>query len=168
MSNCKKGSKQYKKYQKALNYIRDKTKMQIYYCLHKITRLYTNWAIEKGISVVYIGDVTGIEQNTKKEHKLNRNNRQKISQWDYGKIINLLQYKLNLEGIKVELVGEQYSSKICPNCFTLNKPINRNFKCKECSKEFHRDIVGAWNILNFNYNKKLELPKNNLMYLRIA
>jgi len=168
MANCKKGSRQYKKYQKALNYIKNKTKQQIHYYLHKLTRLYTNWAIEKGISVVYIGDVTGIEQNTKENHIGNSNIRQKISQWNYGKIINLLQYKLNLEGIRVKLVNEQYSSQICPNCFNLNKPIKRNYNCNNCNSKFHRDIVGAWNILNFNYDNKLELPNNKIKYLRIS
>jgi putative transposase len=168
MSKCTINSNQWKKYQKALIYIGNKARNQIQYCLHKLTKLYVNWAIEKGISVVYIGDVTGIEQNTKKEHKLNRVSRQKISQWDYGKIINLLQYKLNLEGIIVKLVGEQYSSRICPNCKTHNKVNNRNYKCKACGNKFHRDIVGAWNILRFNKGDILQLPVGNIKYLRIV
>jgi putative transposase len=132
--------------------------------MHKLTKMYTDWAIEKGISVVYVGDVTNIELH----HKGNSNTNQKINQWDYGKIMKFLEYKLNNVGIKMVKVNEAYSSQTCPTCGFKTKPTGRNYKCKNCGSEYHRDIVGAWNILKFNTGLDLELPEGNIKYLRIA
>ncbi|ALS22087.1 RNA-guided endonuclease InsQ/TnpB family protein [Paenibacillus naphthalenovorans] len=165
MDRCKKGSRQYNKYRIAYAKIKSKCRKQLDYHIHKLTRMYTNWAIEKGISVVYCGDVTGIEYGT--NAKGNSFTRQKINQWEYGKIMRLLEYKLRLEGIQFEKVDESYSSQICPCCGFKNKPKNRNYRCDNCEEEFHRDIVGAWNILSNNC--KLDFtPSNYTKYLRIA
>jgi putative transposase len=126
--------------------------------------MYTDWAVEKGISAVYVGDVTGIEIGSKKGKNVN----QKLNQWEYGLIVKLLKYKLGNQGIKLIKVNEAYSSQICPCCGFRHKPTNRNFKCKNCGSEFHRDIVGAWNILRSNYDNQLDLPENNIKYLRIS
>jgi putative transposase len=161
---CKKGSKQRKKYNKALHYIKSKCRKQLDYSVHCITKMYTNWAVEKGISAVYVGDVTGIEIGSDKGKNVN----QKLNQWEYGLIMKLLEYKLNNQGIQLIKVSEAYSSQICPCCGFKHKPTNRNYKCPNCESEFHRDIVGAWNILRMNTDLQLELPEGNIKYLRIA
>jgi putative transposase len=165
MDRCTKGSRQWKKYNRAWQYIKSKTRRQLDYHIHKLTRMYTNWAKEKGISFVYCGDVTGIEYGT--NEKGSAITRQKINQWEYGKIMRLLEYKLGLEGIKFFKVDEMYSSQICPSCGFKNKPTNRNYKCDNCEEEYHRDIVGAWNILNMNHKLNF-VPNNNTKYLRIS
>lgn len=165
MDKCTKYSRQWHKYNRAWQYIKSKTRRQLDYHIHKLTRMYTNWAVEKGISAVYCGDVTGIEYGT--NEKGSAITRQKINQWEYGKIMRLLEYKLGLEGIKFFKVDEMYSSQICPSCGFKNKPTNRNYKCDNCEEEYHRDIVGAWNILNMNHKLSF-VPNNNIKYLRIA
>jgi len=164
IDKCKNGSNQRKKYKKALNYLKAKTERQVMDCIHKLTRMYTNWAVEKGISAVYVGDVTNIELHVKSSKIVN----QKLNQWDYGKILHYLEYKLGLEGIKLIKVNEAYSSQICPTCGEKTKPKGRVYKCSNCESEYHRDIVGAWNILNFNTDYNLKLPEANIKYLRIA
>jgi putative transposase len=163
MDKCKKYSRQWKKYNRAWQYIKSKTRRQLDYHIHKLTRMYTDWAKEKGISLVYCGDVTGIDVGSNKGTNVN----QKLSQWEYGLIMELLDYKLRLEGIRFIKVNESYSSQICPSCGFKNKPTNRNYCCSNCEEEYHRDIVGAWNILNMNH--KLDfVPSRNTKYLRIS
>ena len=165
IDKCKKGSKQRSKYNKALNYMKSKCRKQLDYCVHKLTKVYTDWAVEKGISAVYVGDVTGIEIGSNKGKNVN----QKLNQWEYGNIMKLLNYKLSNAGIKMIKVSEAYSSQICPCCGFKHKPKNRNFICGNCESIFHRDIVGAWNILRSNYNDNiLKLPDGNIKYLCIA
>ncbi len=125
--------------------------------------MYTDWAVEKGISAVYVGDVTGIEINSKKGKNVN----QKLNQWEYGLIMKLLEYKLNNAGIKLIKVNEAYSSQTCPCCGFKHKPINRNFICPNCKNKFHRDIIGAWNIL-YNNVGNLKIPEGSIKYLRIT
>jgi putative transposase len=172
MSKCKKGSRQYNKYRIAKAKIGSKCQTQLYYCIHKLTRMYTNWAVEKGISAVVIGDVEGIEQNNKKNKIGNTNVRQKLSQWNYGQIMWYLEYKLKLEleGITLIKVSEAYTSQTCPVCGNRHKPKNREYICPKCGSTFHRDCVGAYNILRFNTDSSIsiELPNNKLKYLRIA
>lgn len=167
ISHCKKGSRQYKKYKKAYAKIKSKCNRKLYYYHHKLTKMYTDWAIEKGISVVLVGDVEGISENTKINNIANSNIRQKLKQWEYGTIYRLLEYKLGLEGIKLIKVNEAYTSKTCPVCGKLNTVRNRDYICN-CGYKNHRDINGAFNILKFNTDLKLQLPYGNIKYLRIA
>ncbi|MFE6075707.1 RNA-guided endonuclease InsQ/TnpB family protein [Paenibacillus sp. NPDC057886] len=165
MDKCEKFSRRYCKLRIALSKIKSKSRRQLDYHIHKLTRMYTNWVIEKGISLVYCGDVTGIGYNT--SSKGSSITRQKINQWEYGKIMSLLEYKLELDGIQFRKVNEAYSSQICPSCSMRNKPKKRNYSCLNCKGSFHRDIVGAWNILNFNHKLNFT-PNKTLKYLRIS
>lgn len=52
-------------------------------------------------------DIRGIEKNTKKKKKLNKKNRQKISQMEYGRIKDYIKYKAEEQGIEVKLVKRE-------------------------------------------------------------
>jgi len=60
---------------------------------HKITRFTVDWCIEHNIEKLVIGDITGIAQNTNNEKRLNRKNRQKVSQWSFYQQRQYLEYK---------------------------------------------------------------------------
>ncbi|WP_263820188.1 transposase [Salinibacter sp.] len=47
--------------------------------------------------------------------------------------------------------SEAYTSQTCPDCEHRHKPNGRDFDCPQCSFGGHRDVVGAWNILNKRY-----------------
>ena len=118
------------------------------------------------IKIVYYGDLDDLTRNSKKNKKGSRKTRQKINQWDYGELIRLLEPKLSRHNIELIKVKEYYTSQKCPNCKQLNKPNNRNYKCKYCGYIQHRDIVGAMNILNDNGDRDVKYYKN-LKYLQI-
>jgi len=113
---------------------------------HKITRFTVDWCVEHNIEKLIIGDVTGIAQNTNKEKRLNRKNRQKVSQWSFYQQRQYLEYKCDEIGIETVLESENQTSKTCPKCGHKHKPIGRNYHCPACNLKIHRDVVGAVNI----------------------
>ena len=160
-----KGSRQYRKYSRAIYKLKVKTDKQILDCVHKISKLYLDYCIENGISKVYYGDVDSCTRNTKE--RTNKLLGQKLNDWCYGLLMLQLENKLSRYKIELVKVSEAYSSKTCPHSGHRHKPTGRNYEC-QCGYKQHRDVVGAMNILNFN-EKDVQLEKyNNLKYLRIA
>lgn len=146
-SNHKKGSRQYKKYTRAIYKIKFKTERRILYAVHKQTKLYLYWCLRNNIKIVYYGNVDSTTRNSK--GRLNKFANHKLNMWCFGKVIQQLKNKLSRYGIEMICVSEAYSTKTCPSCKSLNKTVSRNYTC-ECGYSQHRDIVGAMNILNQN------------------
>jgi putative transposase len=100
---------------------------------HKITRIAVSWCVEHNIEKLIIGLVTGIAQDTNKEKRLNRKNRQKISQWSFYQQRKYLEYKCDEIGIETVLEPENGTSKTCPKCGNKHKPTGRNYNCPACN-----------------------------------
>ncbi len=109
--------------------------------LHKHTTKFVKICEERDIGTIVLGDLTGIRDNINYGKRAN----QKLHQWAFGKITQLIIYKAKALGIKVEVIDESYTSQTCPSCGKKHKPSNRNYKCK-CGFTYHRDGVGAINI----------------------
>jgi len=141
ISRCKRHSKsgwrltrrKWKRMRKIDNQIKD--------ALHKHTTKFVKYCHAKGIGTIVLGDLTGIRENINYSKRAN----QKLHQWAFGKVTELITYKAKALGIKVELVDEAYTSQTCPKCGNRKKPTNRNYTCK-CGFQYHRDGVGAINI----------------------
>ncbi len=122
-----------KRIRKVDNQVRD--------CLHKHTTKFVKLCEESDVGTIVVGDLTGIRDNIDYGKHAN----QKLHQWAFGKVTQMIEYKAKALGIKVELIDEAYTSQTCPKCGTRKKPNNRNYACK-CSFQYHRDGVGAINI----------------------
>ena len=109
--------------------------------LHKHTTKFVKLCEERDIGTIVLGDLTGIRNNIDYGKRAN----QKLHQWAFGKITQLITYKAKVLGIKVEVIDESYTSQTCPSCGDKHKPSNREYKCK-CGFTYHRDGVGAVNI----------------------
>ncbi len=109
--------------------------------LHKHTTKFVQMCEDNNIGTIVIGDLTGIRENIDYGKRTN----QKLHQWAFGKITQLISYKAKALGMKVEVIDEAYTSQTCPKCGNRKKPTNRNYTCK-CGFEYHRDGVGAINI----------------------
>lgn len=114
---------------------------QIKDALQKHTTKFLKYCAAKGIGTIVLGDLTGIRKRVNYGKRVN----QKLHQWPFGKITELITYKAKTFGIKVKLINEAYTSQTCPQCGNKNKPTNRNYSCK-CGFKYHRDGVGAINI----------------------
>ena len=93
------------------------------------------------VKTVGIGDLTNIRKNINYSKKVN----QKLHQWNFAEITQMITYKAELLGMEVKKINEAYTSQTCPKCSNRHKPSNRNYKCR-CGFEYHRDGVGAINI----------------------
>lgn len=145
-SKCIKGSKRWKRLQRAKQYVLSKSAKQMEDKLHKTTKEFVDWCIKGSISDVYIGDPEGVQRNTRKKNKASKKQAQKLSNWSFGKILSYLKYKLKREGIKLQKTDEAYTSQTCPVCKKRKKTSSRNYTC-QCGYKEHRDIHGARNIL---------------------
>ena len=167
MSHCKKYSRRWLRLRKAKRKLLDKTNNQIRDCNHKITRAFVNWAVAHKISKVYVGDVEGVQRNTRK--KKHKHTRQKLSRWNFGKHLEYLKYKLEAVGIELVKISEAYSTQTCPHCGRRRKCNSRNYSC-QCGYKAHRDIHGARNILSLaKFGRfEIETPIKEETYLRTA
>ena len=114
---------------------------QIKDAFHKHTTNFVKYCHAKGIGTIVLGDLTGIRQHIKARRK----ERQKLHQWAFGKIAELITYKAKALGIQVKVIDESYTSQTCPKCGNRKKPNTRNYTCT-CGFKYHRDGVGAINI----------------------
>lgn len=173
MSKCKKGSKQWKKYNRVKSYILSKSERQLKDSLHKTTKQFVHWCMENEVKEVAFGDVDGVQQNTSK--KKNKKVRcktvnQKLSNWSFGRLYKYLEYKLNAECIEINKHDESYTSQQCPCCGRRKKISSRNYTCK-CGYEKHRDLHGASNFYMKTFEgeiKELDFELKQMKYLRIA
>jgi putative transposase len=88
-----------------------------------------------------------------------------MSQWEYGKDIDYLQQKSEQDRIVCFTGDERGTSSRCPVCGHRHKLKGRNWRCKACGFEGHRDIVGAVNMHQIAYNQVVPFPKR-ITYLR--
>jgi putative transposase len=164
MNHCKRGSRKWKTYNRAKKYVLSKSEAQLQDALHKTTKQFVDWCLEHDVSHVVVGDVDGVQRNTKKKRRKKTN--QKLSNWSFGKLYSLLEYKLKAKGLTIEKVDESYTSQTCPVCGNRKKFTNRKYICK-CGYKEHRDIHGARNILTKTlYGKMIYFPIHHPKYLR--
>ena len=139
---CKRGSKRYRKLVRRKWRYLHRLDRQIHDAIHKHTSKLRDICVRRGIGTVVIGDLKGIRQRMDYGKRAN----QKLHQWPFAKLVQLITYKCQAAGIKVVSCNEAYTSQTCPACGERQKPRNRNYRCKSCGFAYHRDGVGAINI----------------------
>ena len=94
-------------------------------------------------------------QSILKNKKLSKISKRMLSSLEHHKFRTRLEYQAKKRGNKVYFVDESYTSKTCCSCGDLNYNLGASkvFKCenKNCQIEIDRDINGARNILNKNW-----------------
>lgn len=110
---------------------------------NKLSREIVNFAKENNVSIIRLEKLTNIRNAA----KTSRKNEKNIHTWSFYRLARFIEYKSNLEGIKVEYVNPKYTSQACPICRELNHAKDRKYSCK-CGFKAHRDRVGALNIIN--------------------
>ena len=150
ISRCKKGSRMWRRLLRAKRRMMAKSDMQIRDMLHKATRKAIDFCLENEISELVIGDMTGVEKNTRKKKRLSRKARQKVSQMEHGTITFYLVYKAREKGIRTCLANERDTSRECPVCGRKNHINGRMYRCS-CGFSGHRDVKAAFLILRKRY-----------------
>lgn len=167
MSKCKKGSRQWRKYNRAKTYILSKSDRQLNDVIHKTTKQFVAWCTENEVKEVVVGKVEGVQRNTKKKKR--KTVTQKLSNWSFGKLQKQLAYKLEEHGTSVKTIDESYTSQQCPCCGRRHKTSTRNYTCS-CGYHEHRDVHGSKGILSKYLHGEIRYlgKTESIKYLRIA
>jgi putative transposase len=144
IAKTRKGSRRYKRLLHTKARLKAKHKRVIRDLEHKVSRAIVQVAVERQANTIVMGDVRDVADGV----NLGRQNNQKISQWNHGKIRTYVAYKAQAEGIRLVLQDEHYTSQICPHCGHRHKPRGRVYVCGQCGFSGHRDVVGQINILS--------------------
>lgn len=143
LSRCKRYSKRWKKLKRAKNKTLAALSNQLRDMRHKITSRFVSTCRERKIETIVIGDIKHIRQSIQYGKKRN----EKLHQWAFSKIRDMITYKAKAVGITVDTQDETYTSQTCPSCGNRKKPSRRTYHCPKCKWQGHRDVVGASNIL---------------------
>ena len=133
--------------------------------LHKITTYIVNHAVSKDIGTI----VVGYNKEWKQDTNLGKVNNQNFVNIPFYRLINLLEYKCRLKGIKFQTITESYTSKcsfvddeeIKKHTTYSGKRINREWFKTKNGLIINADINGAYNILkkymqkNATWNEQL-------------
>jgi IS605 OrfB family transposase len=77
-----------------------------------------------------------------------RKSRWRQRRWAYRRLLEMLKYKAEWEGIRVIEVNPAYTSQICPRCGNKDGKARQGnrFCCTECKFQHNADFVAAYNI----------------------
>ena len=110
--------------------------------LHKYSKFIVEHAINNDIGNIVIGDCANTHINT----NLGKVNNQQVQQNAEQQLKHYIKYKFESIAGRLHVISEHYTSQTCPICKKLNKPNNRDYKCRECGYAYDRDGVGSINI----------------------
>lgn len=138
------GSRRRKRIQRRMDRFKAQQERRQRDMLHKVSRAVVDHAVERKAGKIIIGDVRDVADGV----DLGKKSNQKVSGWEHGKLRQYITYKAAQVGIEVVLQDEHYTSQTCPVCGHRRKPSGRIYRCGACGGVFHRDVVGAVNILS--------------------
>ena len=119
--------------------------------LHKTTKIFVNYLVSKEINNVVIG----YNKEWKQGINIGRVNNQNFVGIPYYKLLNMITYKCEMEGISVIVTEESYTSKcsflddedICKHEEYAGKRIKRGLYKASDGRLINADVNGALNIL---------------------
>jgi len=93
-----------------------------------------------------------LDSQGKWKRKIGKGTSRRLIRWSHYNFRELLKAK---GGNRVIVGTEEWTSKTCGNCFTINNSLggSREFNCSNCGLNIHRDINGARNIMILNWDK---------------
>jgi putative transposase len=68
------------------------------------------------------------------------------NQWAFAQLLTFLSYKCALRGVPLLEVDPAYTSQACSRCGSLHAPHGKQFTCRTCGHNDHRDANAAFNI----------------------
>lgn len=157
-----KDSKKYKD-TKRIKKLYEQRKNYIETYMHKVSKIVVEYAIENKCNTIVLGDIKDIK------HKMDYN--KNFVQIPLQNLVQKIEYKAKLKGIKVEKISEKYTSgvssidnePITKEYYNKKRRISRGMFVTNEGKKINADINGSLNILRkYIISKtKLEIVMNN-------
>ena len=110
--------------------------------LNKQSRFIVDYAENKNIGKIVIGDNSGTHDKLKMRHE----QKQMVQQFPEQQLKKYVIEKFESISGEAEVKPEPYTSQTCPICGKRHKTSTRVYKCKDCGFIYDRDGVGAINI----------------------
>ncbi len=159
-SRCTKYSRRWKKLHHARNKQCRRIERRIRDLRHKATRKVIDFCVQEQVGTLFVGNPHGV-----RNHHNGRHHNQRLALWEYGKDIDYLTHKSKRVHMSSFTGSERGTSSRCPSCGHKHKPRNRQWTCKPCGFQGHRDLVGSINMHTLAYGERVEFPRS-FTYLR--
>jgi putative transposase len=114
--------------------------------VHKTSRRVINHCISNNIGTIVIG----YNERWKQEINIGKRNNQNFVSVPFVKLVQLLEYKAEMVGMKVIRTSEEYTSQTCSCCGIVRKASRKYrglYACKDCGTVLNADVNAAMNIL---------------------
>jgi putative transposase len=117
---------------------------------HSLATHIVERCVENKVGRITVGDLEGVREDEDGEAKnWGRHGNLDLHGWAFDRFTNILEYKAKVEGIDVEEVDEENTSKTCCVCGETDESqrVERGlYVCDDCDAAFNADVNGAENI----------------------
>ena len=132
-----------KKLLKKIKELSGKEKRKVNQQLHILANHVVEYVKQFPKPIIAMEDLNGLRKHMNFSKRMNR----RVHSMPYHKLQTYIEYKANLEGMKVHYVKAKGTSKTCHRCGHVARKINqREFRCPKCGLTYNRDLNGAINI----------------------
>ena len=113
----------------------------------------THWKIIKNIidnyKYVIIGDLSMKNASNKKTSKISKENKRIGLMMRFTEFRKRLEYKCLINNVKIEIIDEAYTSKVCSTCGYCKNELKgeKEYSCIPCNKKRDRDFNSATNMI---------------------
>jgi putative transposase len=113
---------------------------------HKTSRKVVNYCISNDIGTIVIGYNEGWKQGI----SIGKRSNQNFVSVPFLKLVQQIEYKSEMVGIKVVRITEEYTSQTCSSCGVVRKS-NRKYRglyvCKDCGVVLNADVNASKNMI---------------------
>jgi IS605 OrfB family transposase len=136
------GSRRWRRHRARVRRIEERHRRRVHQAQHEAAKAVVAFAVQQRVGTLLIGNPKGIAtKNTGRVQNL------RLRRWCRTHLLQALHDKAEIAGMIVRLVDERGTSSTCPACHRrVPKPKGRQFFCRFCGFQGHRDLVGAHNI----------------------
>ena len=139
----------YPKRTRRIQQLYEKRSRQVNHLLHTATKSVVKFAVDEGVTKIIIGEISNIRE----DKDMGRVNNQKFHKWPFGRIKQLLAYKAEDKGIRMEVQEESFTSQCSPYAAEVSEQYAHKSNRKHRGlfviegKAFNADCIGAYNIM---------------------
>ena len=113
---------------------------------HKTSRKVVNYCISNDIGTIVVGYNEGWKQGI----SIGKRSNQNFVSVPFLKLVQQIEYKSEMVGIKVVRITEEYTSQTCSSCGVVRKS-NRKYRglyvCKDCGVVLNADVNASKNMI---------------------
>lgn len=109
---------------------------------HEISKAIVKEAVDIGCDVIAMENLT----NIRKRIKVGKRVRSRLHRWAWAQLQVFIQYKAQVNGLKIIFVNPAYTSQMCADCGQIGIRQKHRFVCKICGIQRHSDLNASCNI----------------------